>query len=87
MSRTPQERTRIEDEELRRYHEDAYRAQVARRLRENPPERKKRFTLAFAAGMVTLVVLSAAFSQAHIPAGATVAVAILGGALVFRRVL
>lgn len=87
MSLTPQERQRIEDEEHNRYHEEAYRAEVRRRLTNDPPERPKRFVHAFTAAMITLIGLSAGLSQTHMGAGPAVFIALIVAAVVGKKVL
>ena len=84
---TPQERQRIEDEEKRRYHEEAYRAKVQRELREEPPERPRRFVHAFTAAMITLILVSAGLSQTSLPLAGSVLIAIVIAAVVGRKVL
>ena len=85
------EKDRIWAEEKRRMHEDQEREKARTELRmqqyleENKP--KPRYIHAFTAGMIALIFVAAAFSQAHIPVGVSVLVSIVVGALVFRKVL
>lgn len=87
MSLTPQERQRIEDEEHRLYHEEAYRAKVRKELREEPPEKPRRPAQAIVAALMTLILVSAIASQTHLPAGVAVVAGIVGAALVGKKVL